>query len=513
MNESSQRKSGVILSYISIIINTLIQLIYTPLLIKFLGQAEYGLYSLVASIIGYLTVLDLGFGNAIIVYTAKYREQKRFDEEKKLHGMFKIVFIIIGIIATLLGIILYFNVDLIFASKMTLEELSKMKIMMLILSLNLFMSFTFSIYGSIINAYEKFVFIKLVSILNTILRTIIMIPLLFLGYKSITLCIVITVVNAIVLLSNYIYCKKKLKVSTKYLGFDKTIFKTIIGYSVWIFMGTIVDKANWSVDNFVLGSVSGTIAVSIYSIAATLNQMFISLSTAISGVLLPKMSKLVARKASSEELTNEMIKVGRLQNYIIFLMCGGLIIFGKSFIRFWAGSGFEESYYVALLLIIPVCVPLIQNLGLSIMQALNKYKFISITSLIMAIVNIIISIFLAKKFGAIGAALGTCISLIICNVIMINIYYFKYLKLNIKKFWIQIIKQSIPFTIPIFIVLIIKSILVLNYKLDFIVYGFVYVVLFCITSYLFSMNEYEKDMLNKILRKFHLKKVKYERNS
>ena len=167
------------------------------------------------------------------------------------------------------------------------------------------------------------------------------------------------------------------------------------------------------------------------------------------------MSKMVAKNASTEELTNEMIKVGRIQNYIIFLMCSGLVLFGKEFIIIWAGKGFEESYYVALLLIIPVCIPLIQNLGLSIMQAMNKYKFKSISTFIMAIINIIISIFFAKKWGATGAALGTCISLVICNIIIINIYYYKVIKLNIIKFWKSIIKQSIPFIIPIIAILII----------------------------------------------------------
>ena len=68
MNESTNRKLGAILSYVSIIASTLIQLLYTPFLIRQLGQSEYGLYSLVNSIVGYLTVLDLGFGNAIVVY-------------------------------------------------------------------------------------------------------------------------------------------------------------------------------------------------------------------------------------------------------------------------------------------------------------------------------------------------------------------------------------------------------------------------------------------------------------
>lgn len=330
MSERNQRKSGAILSYISIIINTLIQLVYTPLLIRMLGQSEYGLYSLVNSVIGYLSVLDLGFGNAIIVYTAKYRAKNDIEAEQKLHGMFKIVFYVIGTIAMLFGLILYFNVNLFFGKTMSDIELNKAKVMMLILTFNLGITFSFSIYSSIISAYEKFTYQKLIAIVSAIMKPLIMIPLLFMGLKSITMVIVITLVNVAVVLSNYYYCKNKLNIRIKYKGFDKVLFKTIFGYSIWIFLGVIVDKVNWSVDQFVLGAVSGTIAVSIYAIASTLNQLFLNLSTAISSVFLPKMSKLVSQHASSDELTNEFIKIGRIQYYIMFLACSGLILFENS---------------------------------------------------------------------------------------------------------------------------------------------------------------------------------------
>ena len=351
-------------------------------------------------------------------------------------------------------------------------------------------------------------FQKLLAILNSILKPILMIPLLFLGYKSITMCLIITIINIVVLFSNYIYCKKKLNISTKFLGFDIVLFKTIIGYSIWIFLGVIVDRVNWSVDNFVLGAVSGTLAVSIYSIAATLNNLFKNLSIAISGVFLPKISKLVANNASTEKLTKEMIKVGRIQNYIIFLMCSGLILFGKQFIMIWAGKGFEESYYVALLLIIPVCIPLIQNIGLSIIQALNKFKFKSITSFIMSIINVIISIFFAKKWGATGAALGTCISLLVCNIIIMNFYYFKEIKLNIPKFWKSIIKQTIPFSIPIIIILIIMYYSSFEGLKGLIIYGSIYTIIYVIVAYFLSMNSYEKNLIESILIKLHIKREK-----
>lgn len=506
MTESKERKAGIILSYISLIATTLIQLIYTPFLIKMMGQSEYGLYSLVYSVIGYLTVLDLGFGNAIIVYTTRYRTQEKYNEEKKLYGMFRIVFTIIGIIAFSLGIIVFFNVNNIFGNNMNTEEIKKMKIMMLILSFNLFVTFVFSIYSSIITAYEKFTYQKIMAILNTILKPIMMIPLLFLGYKSIAMCVVVTVVNLFVLISNYLYCRKKLNIKIRYYGFDNNLFKQILGYSFWIFLTTIVDKVNWSVDQTILGIVSGTIAVSIYSVATNFNTMFINLSTAISGVMLPKITKMVANKATNQELTSEFIKVGRIQFYIMFLITSGFILVGKEFIIWWVGKDFINAYYVTLLLIVPAFFSLIQNLGLSIMQAKNKFKFKSLSTFIMSFFNIIISIFLAKKYGAIGAAAGTTISIVICNIILMNIYYYKVIKIDILKFWKDIIIMVTKMLIPFLITLICMNYFKVMGLKYVIFYGVIYTCLYIITAYFIVMDKYEKNLVKSVLKKFKIRR-------
>ena len=495
MRSNKQRKVGALLSYLSIIINTVIQLIYTPFLIKMLGQSEHGVYSLVSSIIGYLTVMDLGFGNAIIVYTTKYRTQKKKKEEQILHGMFNLIFKILGIIAALLGLVLYFTIDDIFGSKMSSDEIRKMKSMMLVLSFNLLLTFSFGIYNSIISAYEEFTFQKIVSILHSILTPLLSIPMLLLGYKSVSLAIIITISNIITVFLNYYYCKKKIRVSTKFNGFNHSLFKMILGYSVWIFLGVIVDKVNYSVDNVILGAVAGTIAVSIYSVATTFNTVFINISTAISSVMLPKMTQLVTEKAPKSILTNEMIKVGRLQNYIIFLAYSGFVLLGKIFIYAWVGEAFHDSYYVTLLLITPACIPLIQNTGLSILQAMNKYRFKSLSTIIMALFNVIISVFFAKIWGPIGAALGTSIALVICNVILMNIYYLRVIKLDILRFWKEIIKQTIPFTIPIITMIVLMKLIRIDGFRGFIIYGIVYVLLYSFIAYFISMNTYEKELI------------------
>jgi O-antigen/teichoic acid export membrane protein len=254
------------------------------------------------------------------------------------------------------------------------------------------------------------------------------------GFKSVTMALVITTINIGICLSNYIYCRKRLNINIKYNGFDQKLFKTIFGYSFFIFLGVMVDKINWSLDQFILGLVSGTTAISLYAVASSINNLFVNLSTGISGVMLPKVSKMVANKATNQDLTNEFIKVGRIQYYLIFLLASGIVLFGKQFIIAWAGIDYEKSYYITIALVLPICIPLIQNLGISIMQAKNMHKFRSILLGLIAILNILISIPLAKIYGGLGCAIGTGLSLLVGNGVIINIYYHHKVGINVIEF-------------------------------------------------------------------------------
>ena len=208
----NQIKAGAALNYVIIGINALVGLLYTPYMLRMLGQNEYGLFSLVASVISYLTILDFGFGNAIVRYTAKFRTENKTTEQYEMFGMFLKLFCAIGLFALCIGIILCFNVDNLFDKSMSPEELSKAKILLLILLINLALTFPLSVYGSIINAYENFIFQKLAQIARIVLSTIVMIVILRLGYKAIGLVVVQTIFNIAFLFGNAFYCRHKLKI-------------------------------------------------------------------------------------------------------------------------------------------------------------------------------------------------------------------------------------------------------------------------------------------------------------
>ena len=500
----NQLKAGVVLNYIVIILNTVVGLLYTPYMLRMMGQSEYGLYSLVASVIAYLTVLDLGFGNAIVRYTAKFRAEKKTEEQYEMFGMFLLLYLVIGIIAFGIGLGLYFNVGTLFGDTMTAVELDRARIMMLLLVANLAFTFPMSIWGSIIQAYEDFVFQKSLNIFRIILNTAVMICLLHFGYKAVAMVVVQTIFNVLTLVVNFIYCRRKLNIHIyfRFKHFHWGFLKEVAIYSFWIFLNAIMDRVYWSTGQFVLGAMVGTAAVAVFAIAIQLEGMYMQFSTAISSVFLPKVTAMVATNRSRKEISDLFIRTGRIQYIVLAYILSGFIIFGRQFIELWAGAGYSDAYIISLLFFIPLTVPLIQNLGITILQARNEMKFRSVLYIIIAIVSLAMQIVLTRYFGGIGCAMGVSGALVVGQILIMNVYYRRRQDLDIKTFWKEISKMSI---IPI--VLIFSSMLVIRHFfaldtwgkliLGIAAFSLVYIPLF----FRFSMTDEERNLFISMFHK------------
>lgn len=500
----NQLKAGVVLNYVVIFLNTVVGLLYTPYMLRMMGQSEYGLYSLVASVIAYLTVLDLGFGNAIVRYTAKFRAEKKTEEQYEMFGMFFLLYLVIGIIAFGIGLGLYFNVDTLFGNTMTAVELGRARIMMLLLVANLAFTFPMSIWGSIIQAYEDFVFQKSLNIIRIILNTAVMIGLLHFGYKAVAMVVVQTIFNVMTLIVNFIYCRRKLNIHIyfRFRHFHWGFLKEVAIYSFWIFLNAIIDRVYWSTGQFVLGAMVGTAAVAVFAIAIQLEGMYMQFSTAISSVFLPKVTAMVATNRSRKEISDLFIRTGRIQHIVLAYILSGFIIFGRQFIELWAGTGYSDAYVISLLFFIPLTVPLIQNLGITILQARNEMKFRSVLYIIIALVSLAMQIVLTRYFGGIGCAMGVSGALVVGQILIMNVYYRRRQDLDIKTFWKEISKMSI---IPI--VLIFSSMLVIRHFfaldswgkliLGIAAFSLVYIPLF----FRFSMTDDERNLFISMVHK------------
>jgi O-antigen/teichoic acid export membrane protein len=508
----NQLKAGALLSYASIGLNNIIGLLFTPFMLRMLGKSEFGLYSLVASVVAYLTVLDFGMGNAVVRYTAKYRAEGKQEEQYSLFGMFVMLYTGISILVVILGIALYFNIDLLFGNSLTAGELSKARIMVILLILNLTFTFPLSIYGSIIVAYENFVFQKLVNMARIIASPCLMIPMLLLGYKAIGVVVIITVLNITSLLINSWFCFTKLKIKLHFKKLEWGLLKEISGYSFFIFLGVVVDKIYWSSGQFVLGVVSGTALVAVYAIAVQLQMYYMTLSTSISGVFLPKVTAMVARKKSEKDISDLFIRTGRIQYIIMAFGLSGFILFGKTFIKLWAGPDYEEAYLFAVILMVPLTIPLIQSLGITILQARNQHKFRSLLYILVASASLSISIPLAKEYGGIGCAIGTSLALIAGNIITMNIYYYKRVHIDIPRFWNEIMRMSLPVVIASTLGVILNYFLPEETFASLALKVAFFSLLYINLMWWKGLNEYERDLIRVPAKKL-LSKVRLYYNS
>ena len=144
----NQKKAGVLLSYGQTALSTLISLTYTPVMLRLLGQSEYGLYTLVNGFVSNLSLLSFGMGSAYMRYYSRAEAQDGEDGVARINGMFMTIFFAISLLCLLTGGVLVANVKNIFAAKLTAKELDTAKILMALLVVNIAASFPASVFFS-----------------------------------------------------------------------------------------------------------------------------------------------------------------------------------------------------------------------------------------------------------------------------------------------------------------------------------------------------------------------------
>lgn len=492
----NQLKAGVVLSYLSTAITILIQLIYMPVMIRLLGKSEYGLYSLVSGVVSYLSLFSLGFTGAYLRFFARACDDR--DMLSSLNGMFFKLFAFLSVLAAVCGVILSFFPEQIFGSKLTDSELAKARVLMLILVFNIAVTLISGIFDAIISAYEQFVFQRVIGIIASLLNPFVCFPLLLMGYGSVMLVVVTTIMTLVRFAVNVWFCFCKLKIPVSFHGFQWGLLKEISAFSFFLLINMIIDQINWNVDKLILGHTSGTEEIAVYGVASQINSLFMAFSTTISSVFSPRVNHIAVQKENNYqiEFTKLMAKIGRIQWMILGLLTGGFIVFGKYFIvHIYAGSGYEDAYTAALFLVIPALIPLIQNVGIEIQRALNKHQFRAIIYFIIAISNVGISIPLAGRWGAVGAAIGTALSLLIGNGLIMNLFYHKGLQINMKYFWKEILKTWKGFLIPAILAVLIMRFVVIENLAVFFISVCIFTIVYCLSILRFSCNEDEKNLV------------------
>lgn len=501
--EQDQLKIGVILNYINMGVGNIIPIFYTPIMLNLLGQSEYGLYKLSSSVTSYLSLISMGIGSAVTRYLIKANTEEGKAAEEKMLGLFMVIFQIIAIVSFVVGVLLTFNLDIWYAHSLNDSELYRMRILVFLMVCNMALSFSLSPYVSIVSTHEKFIFLQCMNIVTTCIGPIMNIVVLYLGFASIGMTTSTLVISILTRFVYLYYVKQVLLIKANYKNMPMHLLKEILIFSFWIFVANVVSQLYNATDTVMIGAIPklGTVGVAIYNVGGTFNNIVFSLTTGISSLLGPKTNKMVFSGASNKELTELAIKVGRLQGYVIALIVTGFIAFGKPFINLYAGQEYKDAYWVAILMMVPNMIPLVQSICLNVIVAQNKHKFRSLVYLGIAITNVIGTWFMMQIWGVIGAALMTGIAVVLGQGVIMNWYYWKKTGLDMLLFWNNVGKIYIIPSVMCAIALL-ASCWINFYKISYLCLGIiVYTVVYCLFNWKFIFNIYEKNLIKELIKK------------
>ncbi|MFD2562459.1 oligosaccharide flippase family protein [Aquimarina rubra] len=503
----SQLKKGALLTYLKIFLINVIGIVITPLIVSYLGKDEYGIFNAIGALIGTIALLDFGLTNTVVRFIAKYRAEKDKEGEENFLGTVRILYFAVSALVVISGIVFYFFIDSYF-TKFNAEELRIAKLMFVILIFNLAIQLPGMIFTGICKGYEKFVFPESVGIIRYLLRSLTIVAVLFFGGKAIALVIVDTIFNVLTISVSAYYVLVKLKVRFKLHKLSKSFILQIFQYSSWIFLFAIVNMLQWKSGSWVLGAISIPKVLGIYGLGITLGTYYGAFSTAISSVFLPRATQMSVNNASGEELTDMMIKLGRLSFIILMYIFGAFMLYGEQFINLWVGGGESSSdgkygveecreiYVIALIIMVGYTLPLLQAFGNSILEAKNKLSFKAILYLVFMILGVIAGGFLAREYSAVGMIIGLVGGWMIVQNVM-NFYYHNNIGLNIIRFFKELFHKAL-----IVVLLVIAVGYFINYIpgegwISFIAKGISYTIVFIFMMYFIGMLEYERELFRK----------------
>lgn len=501
-------KIGVVISYITQFSGIVISLFYIPIMLRMLGQEEYGLYALVQSIVAYLQMSEMGIGITATRYNAKYIAIGDGNEQEGANGMFNLLYLGIATFCTLVGILVYWKIPN-WYDHYSDESISLIQVLFVFAMANLVITLVFKIYNAIVIAYEKFIFLKLLMLIVTVMGPVGMLCVLYMGYRSVGMLCVTTVFSLLTGLAQLFYCKRVLRIKFRYKNFPKALFGTIFSFTAFVFLNSIAHQLFSNSDKIVISMFLAEASIAVYAIVVQFQMYFFNFSNIISVFFLPRFTKSVAKTGKvNAKLMEEIVRTARIQFFIASMIFGGFIAIGEAFIVRWVGDEYRMAYILIVFVLLVELIGSPQSMFNSLMQALNLHKGRSIISLCFAVVKIFVVIALVYKHGLMGCAIGYFIGYML-RFIAYNIYYDKK-GISMKYFWSKLIPLFCKMSVLLVALFFVFREIFIGYSINSYITiafsAFVYLILFCVVSWYIMMTDYEKDIVKRECSKLKIKK-------
>lgn len=497
---SVRRQRGVIASYVNMVVQIVVNLAYVPLLLSTIGQEEYGLYQFVGSIMAYLVsvngVLSASVGRFYSIYTADGDTRMMENTLAIARRLFwGVSFVAVAIIAALIPAVRF-----VYSSSFTESQINECVAMLAVLAANMVVTFHNSISLAVATARECFTFPKVTQLVGLISQPLLILVLTQWYPHALTIALVAFATNAIWSAVQRLYVCHVLQARFTFHGWDCQLVKCILGFSSAVVLVSAADQLFWNSGKLIIGYYLGAGGVAVYGVGSQIYTAYQSAGLTVSGVFFQRVTELIHDNHDMKAVSSLFARVGRVAFVVCMLILGGFAVLGRDFVHLWAGPGYEDAFWIALILMGAMTIEVVQNMGITIMQVLDRYRFRGVVYFSLSVINIVACLVVAPATGIIGVVVATALCMIVGNGIVMNWYYAVKLGVDIGLFWREIFSVGAPLVATVASFIVLRAVVPCEYLgwLAFLLFGAMYVVAFVAVFWTVSSNEGERSYVARL---------------
>lgn len=489
-NERKNIKVGIYIGYITFIINIVSHLLFTPYYLKTVGDAQYGIYSFALSLTSWLTLLVTSMGISYLREAAKQYRENELDGEYSINTFFFIVF---GIFAAAAFLFLVVLLILLYSGVISLNNYSSNEKVVFftvfsLSGLSVVLTMLFNVFTLFENYKKRFIFSRSVALLPVIFNPIISYILISRGYGVSEVVLVSFVMTIVTILITIFHATKVAGFKTKKISRDffKVNARSVLSASILVLLTVVINQINTTMGKIVLGFMIGPIPVAIYQISLSFQNYLMSFSNIIPNTYIPTISEKVANK-DYEGLNVLFLNTSYVQIVLLTFIIGGFLSVGNEFIFIWLGRDRAIAYILISALMLSSIIHGAQYFLILHDFTENKHLFRNLAYFFSITLNVIVSVALILLFPNLdplfSVLIGTASSFILFDI-LINIYFIKNTKYNLKEFFLNLCKYVLISLFSAIVVNLLLSNLKLNVWAIFFIKGFAFVAIYGLLSFI-----------------------------
>jgi O-antigen/teichoic acid export membrane protein len=424
---------NVFSNWASYVVIAAVGFLMTPFVVHSLGQAGYGLWTLLLSLTGYFGLLDLGIRSSLGRFVARYVAMKDADRVNRTVSTAVTILGLGGLLAFVSSVLI--SQFLLGAFKVDAEQLSTAKTALIIAGLNMSCALPLAVFTAVLIGLERFDVLSGISMIGSLVRAALVVAVLKLGYGLVALASV-ALAEGLAEYCVMAFAAKRLfpplRLSLRLV--DRATFFELFGFSVYRFIWMAGAQLIFYSNSLIIGAFLGTAAITTYAIACSVINYGRTLVSLLTDTFYPAATRMDAQKDTKalQELLFQGTRIALMVAMPLFI---GYVFLGRQFITIWMGESYASSAVYLSVLAVAQLTFMSQNVSTLILAGMARHRILACLILAEGVVVMAVSIFLVRRMGLMGVALGTVIPGVISTAVVIPLYTLRLLGIPLGQYW------------------------------------------------------------------------------